>query len=299
MNRLVPCALLLAASIAHAEISTKLTIEPSTVQAGLPASLVVTITNGGATDVKLPHFITMRAEKADGSSFIVTEGTTKVTRPIPNSPVTLAPQASTIVRFDPDGGWTMPWFGDAHLTEPGTYKISARLTDEVDGSKAGSASPSATLTVTPAKGEDAVVCEAARTKAGHVPADSCPVRVLLGDLSDAPFWSKHKSSTYATFYAGSIPGTTLEQIAAAEAHIKANPTDRLIDMRRIYLARLEHLAAGEASAQKQMSSAKAHAAKALALYREVATSGRIPDARRRAALLAADLDTQMTQMHWR
>jgi len=292
MNRLLTCALLLAASIAHADVTTKLAIEPTTVQAGLPASIVVKITNGGAAEVKLPKFITLRAEKADGSTFVVTEGTTKVTRPIPSSPVTLAPHASTVVRFDPDGGWTMPWFGDAHLTEPGTYKISARLTDEVDGSKAGSASPQATFTVTPAKGDDAVVCEAARTKAGHVPADSCPVRALLLDASYAAFWAKHKSSTYATFFAGAYPAPADEQIELLEAHIKTTPNDPIADWRRIYLGKLLHNAAAEAFARKQTAAGNAYMTKAVAAYKEVAAQGHIADARKRAASLSEELARQ-------
>jgi len=296
MNRFLSCALLVAASIARADVTTKLSIEPATLQAGIPASIIVTITNGAATEVKLPRFVTLRAEKADGSSFVVTERT-RAARPIPGSPVTLAPHAMTTVRWDPDGGWSMPWFGDARLTVPGTYRITVRLTDEADGSKAGSASPPATLTVTAAKGDDAAVCEAARTKAGNAPADSCPVGALLLEASDAAFWSRHRSSTYASFFA--YPAPMAEQIAAVEARIKAQPNDPIIDMRRLFLAKLEHLAAGEASAQKETAAAKAHAGRALALYKQVAANGRVPDARKRAALLADDLDKQMAQMHWR
>lgn len=299
MKRFIPCALVLAAAVAHAEVMAKLAVEPATVQAGIPASIVLTITNDGAAPAKLPPFIALRAEKEDGTSFDVTEGT-KRTRPMPNAPVTLAPHASTTVRWDPDGGWTMPWFGDARLTAPGTYRIVAHLVEKADSdARSGPASTSATLTVTAPQGDDVAVCKAAREKATRAPADSCPVRALLLDAADRAFWSQHLGSTYAKFFAGAYPAPLPDQIAALEAHLKNAGSDPIADWRRIYLARLEHDAAADANAKHDAAGAKTHAARALALYRSVAAQGRLADARKRANVLADDLDKQMTALHWR
>jgi hypothetical protein len=101
MRRFVLFVVFFVAGTARSDVQVGLRFEPRTVQAGIPASVVLTLTNNGPVLATVSASVALLGETADGTPFVVTDGMRRV-RQLPNGPVTLAPHETVAVRWDSD-----------------------------------------------------------------------------------------------------------------------------------------------------------------------------------------------------
>lgn len=256
-----------------AQPSVSLTLEPSRIEAGTPATFRLLVKNGGDQDLKLPEKLLLRVVPSNGAPFIGEWGASQEHRfshaELPTTDRTVTAHSTREFAFRAYAiDRSVGWFWDPRLNTPGTYRLQVLFVDPFREEKVFHTAPfdlDAKLPVRVASDEAVLVIETPRGEDASLWAELLASAKQHGYTMWSPLFrpdrdfvndviENHPESAYAPFLVGNYVErssgerfTPEERLMRTQRVLELHPDSQAREQIEILIAELEVSAAQHAA----------------------------------------------------